>query len=358
LLGRRFEEEGKEKRGVTARGHRGHIEIILFFFFSFPFFTMLQTLSALAALAVCAQTALGAEQRQHVRTSARHADQVEIRRTHEAWEAAAVEVAAQAGPDLHSAWEGALAHGEEDIFAHVRPLIEHQEAHRGSVQAMSLVETGAGAKAAAGVGKVHAFCEICILIMQMKERGQPHLCAGLNPDYFISVRAGHGGVDVGDVVVWTTRRGGRVGAWVRARGRGRETDRERERQRERGTTWGGARHYGDGAGRERLVAGARKGHGNGAPFRALFLETKYLRCVFLNPPPPRHAFVSFVLHCLAHSRFFFPHFYRLILHTQTKTKTTIHSVSKTSKVSCDPIRPWFTGCEAGACTWTAKGPRL
>jgi len=34
--------------------------------------------------------------------------------------------------------------------------------------------------------KVHAFCEICILIMQMKERGQPHLCAGLNPDYFIS----------------------------------------------------------------------------------------------------------------------------------------------------------------------------
>ena len=38
----------------------------------------------------------------------------------------------------------------------------------------------------ANVGKVHAFCEICILIMQMKERGQPHLCAGLNPDYFIS----------------------------------------------------------------------------------------------------------------------------------------------------------------------------
>jgi hypothetical protein len=38
----------------------------------------------------------------------------------------------------------------------------------------------------AEVGKVHAFCEICVLIMQMKERGQPHLCAGLNPDYFIS----------------------------------------------------------------------------------------------------------------------------------------------------------------------------
>lgn len=148
---------------------------------------MWQTLSALAVFAVCAQTTSGAEQRQHVRTSARRADQMEIRRTHEAWEAAALEESAQAGPDLHSAWEGELAHGEEDIFAHVRPLIEHQEAHRDSVQAMSLVETGAGTKAAAGVGKVHAFCEICILIMQMKERGQPHLCAGLNPDYFISV---------------------------------------------------------------------------------------------------------------------------------------------------------------------------
>ena len=45
----------------------------------------------------------------------------------------------------------------------------------------SLVETSAS------VGKVHAFCEICILVMQMKERGQPHLCAGLNPDYFVSV---------------------------------------------------------------------------------------------------------------------------------------------------------------------------
>ena len=49
------------------------------------------------------------------------------------------------------------------------------------------VAAGAGAGAGAGGGKVHAFCEICILIMQMKERGQPHLCAGLNPDYFISV---------------------------------------------------------------------------------------------------------------------------------------------------------------------------
>jgi hypothetical protein len=37
-----------------------------------------------------------------------------------------------------------------------------------------------------GVGKVRSYCEICILVVQMKERGQPHLCAGLNADYLIT----------------------------------------------------------------------------------------------------------------------------------------------------------------------------
>jgi len=36
------------------------------------------------------------------------------------------------------------------------------------------------------VGKVHSFCEICILVMQMKMRGQPHLCAGLSTNYYIT----------------------------------------------------------------------------------------------------------------------------------------------------------------------------
>lgn len=37
-----------------------------------------------------------------------------------------------------------------------------------------------------GTQKVQSFCEICILVMQMKERGQPHLCAGLNDNYYIT----------------------------------------------------------------------------------------------------------------------------------------------------------------------------
>lgn len=45
---------------------------------------------------------------------------------------------------------------------------------------LSLVQVGTGVK------KVQSFCEICILVMQMKERGQPHLCAGLNDQYYIT----------------------------------------------------------------------------------------------------------------------------------------------------------------------------
>jgi len=44
----------------------------------------------------------------------------------------------------------------------------------------AFVETGTR------VTKVQSFCEICILVMQMKERGQPHLCAGLNDAYYIT----------------------------------------------------------------------------------------------------------------------------------------------------------------------------
>merc|ERR1711871_1499033 len=78
-------------------------------------------------------------------------------------------------------WDGAV--DSADPFGpQVMELLARQEAQRNGET--SLLEVGA--KTGAGVGKVHAFCEICILIMQMKERGQPHLCAGLNPDYFIS----------------------------------------------------------------------------------------------------------------------------------------------------------------------------
>ena len=74
-------------------------------------------------------------------------------------------------------WNGDLL--DEDPLAQVNHLLDAQEREH---EEMSLLEVSAGTK----VKKVHAFCEICILIMQMKQRGQPHLCAGLNPDYFIS----------------------------------------------------------------------------------------------------------------------------------------------------------------------------
>jgi hypothetical protein len=78
----------------------------------------------------------------------------------------------------------------DDVFSQVRSIID-QPADNNKEDTLdnnndeedtpsSFVETGVQ------VGKVRSFCEICILVMQMKERGQPHLCAGLNTNYHIT----------------------------------------------------------------------------------------------------------------------------------------------------------------------------
>jgi len=66
------------------------------------------------------------------------------------------------------------------------PLLDAPEApapsedHSMALSETSFMELGVQ------VGKVHSFCEICILVMQMKMRGQPHLCAGLSTNYYIT----------------------------------------------------------------------------------------------------------------------------------------------------------------------------
>ena len=77
-------------------------------------------------------------------------------------------------------WNGEIL--DEDPLTQVNSFLDYQEEMHKNADETALLEVSAQT----GVGKVHAFCEICILIMQMKERGQPHICAGLNPDYFIS----------------------------------------------------------------------------------------------------------------------------------------------------------------------------
>jgi len=67
---------------------------------------------------------------------------------------------------------------DEDITVQAQQAMTAEE----DTPATSFLEVSAGV----GVGKVHSFCEICILVMQMKERGQPHLCAGLNTQYHIT----------------------------------------------------------------------------------------------------------------------------------------------------------------------------
>jgi hypothetical protein len=39
----------------------------------------------------------------------------------------------------------------------------------------------------AGVEKVHGYCEICVRMLQMYQRGLPDVCAGLTDTFFISV---------------------------------------------------------------------------------------------------------------------------------------------------------------------------
>jgi hypothetical protein len=140
---------------------------------------------ATICVAICLTTVYGKQNALNkIDMDARAVDVENMRQTH-VNAAKNSEVGVSAGPSF-SAWHGELGVGEEDHFAHVRPLIEQYEKQDKMTASgeTSLVEVGA--KTEAKVGKVHAFCEICILIMQMKERGQPHLCAGLNPDYFIS----------------------------------------------------------------------------------------------------------------------------------------------------------------------------
>jgi len=50
----------------------------------------------------------------------------------------------------------------------------------------AFVEVESHVSARSTTKKIQPFCEICIQVMQMKERGSPHLCAGLNSDYYIT----------------------------------------------------------------------------------------------------------------------------------------------------------------------------
>jgi hypothetical protein len=66
------------------------------------------------------------------------------------------------------------------------PFDQQQAAKMETVLLEVAARVQAHQKAMAGTKKVQSFCEICILVMQMKERGQPHLCAGLNENYYIT----------------------------------------------------------------------------------------------------------------------------------------------------------------------------
>jgi len=80
----------------------------------------------------------------------------------------------------------------DDYLAQVRSafndsFIENDQQIQDAADGLaSFVEVSTTVKSKTQTKKVQSFCEICILVMQMKERGQPHLCAGLNENYYIT----------------------------------------------------------------------------------------------------------------------------------------------------------------------------
>jgi len=62
------------------------------------------------------------------------------------------------------------------------PLLEHIERTQDDSQ-MTMLQTRASAKAQ----RVQGYCEICIRMVQMKQRFQPDVCSGLTDNFFITV---------------------------------------------------------------------------------------------------------------------------------------------------------------------------
>jgi len=75
-----------------------------------------------------------------------------------------------------------------DPFSQVRAAFQDavgsDNAQTDDEDVTSFVEVGT--QTMAQVKKVRAYCELCILVVQMKQRGQPHLCAGLNANYYVT----------------------------------------------------------------------------------------------------------------------------------------------------------------------------
>ena len=63
--------------------------------------------------------------------------------------------------------------------AEMSPLTKTQQDEQDEDE-MALVEVQAQTQ------RVRSYCEICILVMQLKQRGQPHLCAGLSAAHYIT----------------------------------------------------------------------------------------------------------------------------------------------------------------------------
>lgn len=85
-------------------------------------------------------------------------------------------------------------HDEGALYEELAPTVAAAVGEAGSASAGETVflEAGAGAVSFAEMQKVHAYCEICIRMLQMYQQGLPDVTSGLKDGHFITVRRGDG----------------------------------------------------------------------------------------------------------------------------------------------------------------------
>jgi hypothetical protein len=65
---------------------------------------------------------------------------------------------------------------------------QHEGESAGADGATAFMEISTQVESEAELEKVHGYCEICIRMMQMYQRGLPDICSGLTDTFFITVR--------------------------------------------------------------------------------------------------------------------------------------------------------------------------
>jgi len=77
---------------------------------------------------------------------------------------------------------------ETGASLHESAVAQQEGESAGADGATAFMEISTQVESEAELEKVHGYCEICIRMMQMYQRGLPDICSGLTDTFFITVR--------------------------------------------------------------------------------------------------------------------------------------------------------------------------